>query len=70
MENRNSWSKRQVDIVQLSISLRIYMEGKSYLTLVSMSKILRSHFGEPNATTLFSELSNVKQTQNESAQEL
>ena len=46
------------------------MEGKSYLTLVSMSKILRSHFGEPNATTLFSELSNVKQTQNESAQEL
>ena len=70
MENRNSWSKRQVDIVQLSISLRIYMEGKSYLTLVSMSKILRSHFGEPNATTLFSELSNVKQTQNEPAQEL
>ena len=33
-----------------------------------MSKLPRSHFGEPNATTLFTELRNAKQTQNESAQ--
>ena len=33
-----------------------------------MSKILRSHSGEPNATTLFTELSSANQIQNESAQ--
>ena len=52
-----------------NLSLRTYMEGKSDLTLVSVSKILRSNFGEPYATTLFTELSNSKKIQNESAQE-
>ena len=52
------------------LSLRTYLEGKSDLTLVSMSKMLRSHFGEPNATTTsFTKLRNAKQTQDESAQE-
>ena len=34
-----------------------------------MSSILRSHFKEPNATTLFTGLSNSKQLLSESAQE-
>ena len=34
-----------------------------------MSKTLRSHFGEPNVTTLFNELGNAKQIPTETAQE-
>ena len=34
-----------------------------------MSKILRSHFSEPNATTLFNKLGNAKQMPTDTAQE-
>ena len=34
-----------------------------------MSKVLRYHFGEPNATALFNELGNPKQMPTETAQE-
>ena len=50
------------------LSLRTW-KGPLDLSLVSMSKILRFHFGESHATTLFTELRNAKQTQDESAQE-
>ena len=56
-------------IITPDLSLRTFLEGKSDLTFVSMSKILRPHFGELNATTLYTKLSNPKQTQNESARE-
>ena len=49
--------------------MRTYLEGKAKLNLKSLSKILRSHFKEPNATTLFNELSTAKQLPSESAQE-
>ena len=49
--------------------LRTYLEGKADLNLVLLSKTLRSHFGEPNATTLFNELGNAKQMPTETAQE-
>ena len=49
--------------------MRTYLEGKADLNLVSMSKTLRSYFGEPNATTLFNELGNAKQMPTEAAQE-
>ena len=34
-----------------------------------MSKILRSHFSEPNATTLFNKFGNAKQMPTDTAQE-
>ena len=39
------------------------------MNIASLSKILRSHFTEPNSTALFNALSNSKQTANELAQE-
>ena len=49
-------------------ALRTYLEGKDNLNLKTMSRILRSHFKEPNATSLFTELSNSKQLPSECAQ--
>ena len=51
------------------VGLRTYLEGKDNLNLKTLSRILRSHFKEPNATSLFTELSNDKQRPSESAQE-
>lgn len=45
------------------------MEGEADHSLVSMSKNLRSHFGEPNATTLPGP-GNAKQKPSETAQEI
>ena len=51
------------------LTLRIYLEGKDNLNLKALGKMLRSHFREPSAMSLFSELSNSKQLPSESAQE-
>ena len=52
------------------LALRTYLEGKDNLNLKTRSRILRSHFKQPNATFLFTELSNSKQLPSESAKEL
>ena len=61
------------DAVMKNISpdlpLRSYLEGKPDTNIVSLSKILRSQFKEPNSITLFNALSNSRQAANESAQE-
>lgn len=49
--------------------LRSYLEGRANLPLTSLSKVLRSHFKEKDATTLFTSLSNSKQGNHESAHE-
>ena len=49
--------------------LRTYLEGKDNLNLKALRRILRSHFKQPNATSLFTELSNSKQLPSESAKE-
>ena len=46
-----------------------HLEGKGNSNLKTLSRILRPHFKEPNATSLFTELSNSKQLPSESAQE-
>ena len=51
------------------LALRTYLEEKDNLNSKTLSRILRSHFKEPNATSLFSELSNSKQLSSESAKE-
>ena len=51
------------------LTLRTYLEGKDNLSLKTLSRIFRSHFKEPNATSLFTELCNSKQLPSESAQE-
>ena len=51
------------------LPLRTYLEDNADLNLVPMSKTLRSHFSEPNATTLFHELANAKQMPTETTQE-
>ena len=62
-----------IDGVVKSISheshLRQYLEGKKDVTFSSLLKILRFHFKEKDATTLFTELSTSKQGNNESPQE-
>ena len=61
------------DAVIKSISpelpLRAYLEGKYNLDLRILSKILRSHFKELDATALFTLLGSTCQKHNESAQE-
>ena len=49
--------------------LRAYLEGRAEITMKQLLKILRSHFREQNATTLFTELTNGAQGANESVQE-
>ena len=51
------------------LALRTYLEGKDNLNLKTLSRILRSHFEKPNATSLFTKLSNSKQLPSESVQE-
>ena len=51
------------------LTRRTYLEWKDHLNLKTLSRIHRSHFKEPNATSLFTELSNSKQLPSESAQE-
>ena len=51
------------------LALWTYLEGKDNLNLKTLSMILRSCFKEPNARSLFTELSNSKQLPSESAQE-
>ena len=51
------------------LPLRSYLEGKETMDMATLSKILRSHFKEPNSTALFTQLSNSKQASTESAQE-
>ena len=45
------------------------MDEKDNLNLKTLSRIRRSHFTEPNATSLFTKLSNSKQSPSESPQE-
>ena len=49
-------------------ALRTNLEGKDNLNLKTLKKILTSHFTKPNATSLFAELSNIKQLPCKSAQ--
>ena len=51
------------------LPLRSYLERKPEVNIVSLSKILRSHFKEPTSTVLFTALSNSRQAENESADE-
>lgn len=51
------------------LPLRSYLEGKEIKDIASLSKILRTHFKEPNSTALFTQLSNSRQTSTESAQD-
>ena len=51
------------------LALRTYEEGKDNFNLKTLSRIHKSHIKEPNATSLFSELSNTKQLLFESPQE-
>ena len=46
-----------------------YLEGKDNLNLKTLSRVLRFHFKEPNATSLFTEQSNSKQLLSESTHE-
>ena len=71
---KNGYSEHEIcDAVIKSmapdLALRTYLEGKDNLNLKTLSRTLRSHFKEPNATSLFTELSNSKQLPSESAQE-
>ena len=52
------------------LALRTYVDGKDNLNLKTLGRILRSHFKEPDATSLFTQLSNSKQLPSESAQEI
>ena len=58
-----------VKSISPDLPIRAYLEGKTDLDLPSLSKILRSHFKEPNSTFLFNLLTNAKQSLSESAQE-
>ena len=51
------------------LALRTYLVGKYNLNLKTLSRIVRSHFKETNATSLFTKLSNSKQLPSESAEE-
>ena len=51
------------------LPLRTWLESKADLNLVSMSKILRLHFGKPYTTTLFKKLGNAKQMPTETTYE-
>ena len=69
---KNGYSEHEIcDAVIKSmapdLALRTYLEGKDNLNLKTLSRTLRSHFKEPNATSLFTELSNSKQLPSESA---
>ena len=55
--------------ISLDLPLQSYFEGTQTMDIASLSKILRSHFKEPNSTALFTQLSNSRQTSTESAQE-
>ena len=50
------------------LALRTYLEGKENLNFKTLSMIFRSHFKEPKATSLFTELTNSKQLPSEPAQ--
>jgi len=65
---------REIEIIHAVISsispdleLRGYLEGKPDLNLPLLKKILRSHFKEPDSSTLFTHLSNGKQSSSETA---
>jgi len=49
--------------------LRTYLESKPDLNVESLIKIMRSHFKEKDATSLFNELANTSQSVSESSQE-
>ena len=71
---KNRYSEHEIcDAVIQSIApdlaLRTNLEGKDNFNLKTLRRILRSHFKEPNATSLFTELSNSKQLCSELAQE-
>ena len=55
--------------IAADLALRAHLEGKDNLNLKTLSKILKSHLKEPNATSLFTELSNSKQLPSKSAKE-
>lgn len=49
--------------------LRPYLEGRAQLSVSSMKQILRSHFQEKDATSLFADLCSASQSPGESAQD-
>ena len=57
-----------IQSISPDLNLRSYLEGKINLTISNLSKILRSHFQELDATNLFAELTNAKQSVSENAQ--
>ena len=50
-------------------ALRSYLEGRGRINIKQLLKILRSHFKEKNATSLFTLLAGLTQNEQESAQE-
>ena len=58
-----------INAISHETELRQYLEGKGELDLVSMGKILRYHYKEKDATTLFTSLSTARQGTNESSQD-
>ena len=70
---KKGYSEHEIcDAVNKSIApdlvLRTYLEGKENFNFKILSMIFRSHFKEPKATSLFTELTNSKQLPSEPAQ--
>ena len=65
--SENEISNAVIKSLVPDLALRAYLEGKDNLNLKTMSSILRSRFKEPNATSLFTGLSNSQQLLPESA---
>ena len=57
-----------INSIAPDLALRTYLGEKHNLNLKTLSRLSRSHFKEPNTTSLFTELSNSKQLPSESAQ--
>ena len=58
-----------IDAIDSDLSLKSFLEGNPDLTLPKLRKFLRGHFRGKDSTTLFTELSDAKQTGYKSAGE-
>ena len=58
-----------IKCMDVGLAMRQYLETLPTLNLAVLSKILRSHFQEQDATTHFTALSNAKQANNEGSQQ-
>ena len=54
-----------IESILPDIPLRSYFEVKPFMSIVSLSKMLRANFKEPNSTALFTAISNSRQAANE-----